>query len=113
MRVLRGHRPPARLDLDTRHYFEIGDREDLTYEEKLAGYRKLADEYFEVERYQDFCDSRLPHVDEMVLEWVDSPDFDDLLVATARATYPPHEHERFVAHFRGLIGQWVREQAPA
>ena len=74
VRVLRGDRPPRRrLDLDTRRYFEIGDREDLTYEEKLAGYRKLADEYFEVERYQDFCDSRLPHVDEMVSDWIDSP----------------------------------------
>jgi len=93
----------ARIDLDTHHYFEIGDRTDLTYEEKLAGYRKLADEYFEVERYQDFCDSRIPHVDELVSEWVDSQEFDDLLVDTVRATYPPHEHERFVAHFRGLI----------
>ena len=26
------------------------------------------------------------------------------------ATFPAHEHERFVAHFRGLVGQWVREQ---
>ena len=102
-----------RLDLDTQRYFEIGDREDLTYAEKLAGYRALADEYFEVERYRDFCDSRLAHVDEMVLEWIDSPDFDALLVNTARITYPAHEHERFIAHFRGLVGQWVREQAPA
>jgi hypothetical protein len=28
-----------------------------------------------------------------------------------RSTYPPHEQERFLAHFRGLVGQWVREQA--
>jgi hypothetical protein len=109
--VVTGRRP--RLDLDTRHYFEIGDREDLTYEEKLAGYRRLADEYFEVDRYQDFCDSRLGHVDEMVFDWVDSPDFDRLLVDTVRSTYPPHEQERFLAHFRGLLGQWVREQAPS
>jgi len=109
--VVTGRRP--QLDLDTRRYFEIGDREDLSYEEKLAGYRKLADEYFEVERYLDFCDSRLAHVDELVFDWVDSPDFDGLLVDTVRSTYPPHEQERFLAHFRGLVGQWVREQAPA
>jgi hypothetical protein len=102
-----------RLDLDTRRYFEIGDREDLTYAEKLVAYRTLADEYFEVERYQDFCDSRLSHVDDMVLEWIDSPDFDALLVDTARSTYPAHEQERFIAHFRGLVAQWVREQGPA
>jgi hypothetical protein len=108
--VVTGRQP--RLDLDTRHYFEIGDREDLSYAEKLAGYRKLADEYFEVDRYQDFCDSRLGHVDEIVFDWVDSADFDRLLAGTVQSTYPAHEQERFLAHFRGLIGQWVREQAP-
>ena len=58
----------------------------------------------------DFCASRLAHVDEMVLGWVDSPDFDRLLVDTARATYPPHEQERFIAHLRGLVAQWIKEQ---
>jgi hypothetical protein len=107
--VVTGRRPG--VDLDTRRYFDIGDREDLTYEEKLAAYRRLADAFFEVERYQDFCDSRLPHVDELVLDWVASPDFDGLLVDTVRSTYPAHEHERFLAHFRGLVGPWVSEQA--
>ena len=84
--VVTGREP--RLDLDTRRYFEIGDREDLSYDEKLAAYRALADEYFEVDRYRDFCDSRLPHVDELVLEWISSADFDRLLVDTVRSTYP-------------------------
>jgi hypothetical protein len=97
-------------DLDTRRYFEIGDREDLSYAEKLAAYRRLADEFFDADRYHDFCDSRLSHVDELVLDWVSSADFDGLLIDTVRSTYPAHEHERFAAHLRGLVGQWVREQ---
>jgi hypothetical protein len=106
--VVTDRRP--RLDLDTRRYFEIGDRDDLSYAEKLVAYRELADAYFEVDRYQDFCASRLPHVDELVLDWISSPEFDRLLVDTVRSTYPAHEHERFVGHFRGLVGQWVRER---
>ena len=106
--VVTGRAP--HVDLDTRRYFEIGDRDDLTYAEKLAAYRELADAYFEVDCYRDFCDSRLGHVDELVLEWVASPEFDRLLLDTVRSTYPPHEHERFAAHFRGLVGQWVRER---
>jgi hypothetical protein len=106
--VVTGRRP--RLDLDTRRYFEIGDREDLSYAEKLAAYRELADGYFEADRYRDFCDSRLPHVDELVLDWITSAEFDRLLVDTVRAGYPHHEHEQFIGHFRGLIGQWVRER---
>ena len=106
--VVTGRRPV--LDLGTRRYFEIGDREDLGYEDKLAAYRRLADEYFDTDRYHDFCASRLPHVDQLVLDWVDSADFNRLLVNTVRSTYPAHEHERFIAHLRGLVGQWVREQ---
>ncbi len=106
--LVSGRRPP--LDLDTRRYFEIADRGDLTYEDKLAAYRALAEEYFDSDRYTEFCATRLPHVDELVLDWIDSADFDQLLVNTVRSTYPAHEHERFVEHLRGLVGQWVREQ---
>jgi hypothetical protein len=106
--VVTGRTPV--LDLDTRRYFEIGDREDVGYGDKLDAYRRLADEYFETDRYHEFCADCLPEVDELVFDWVDSADFDDLLVATVRSTYPPHEQDRFVAHLRGLIGQWVREQ---
>jgi hypothetical protein len=41
-----------------------------------------------------------------VLDWTVSADFDRLLVETVRSTYRAHEHERFIGHFRGLVGQW-------
>jgi len=107
--VVSGRRSRV-VDLETRRYFDVGDREDLTYEEKLGEYRRLADDAFETERYREFCAASLAHVDELVLDWVASPDFDALLVRTVQATYPAHEHEAFIAHFRGLVGQWVREQ---
>jgi hypothetical protein len=100
----------GQLDLDTSRYFAVADREDLSYQEKLAEYHRLADEYFEAERYADFCASRLSTVDEVVYDWVRSAEFDALLVGTVRATYPPAEHDRFVAHFRGLLGSWVKDQ---
>ena len=107
--VVTGRR--LRLDMDIARYFEIADRPELSYEERLAEYGRLADEYFDAERFADFCTARLPHVDEMVHDWVCSPDFDALLVDTVRATYPEHERERFVAHFRGLLGAWVADAA--
>ncbi len=107
--VVTGRR--LRLDLETSEYFAVADREDLTYGEKLAEYRRLADKYFETDRYLDFCASRLPHVDEMVWDWVGSDDFDALLVDTVRSTYPAHEHDQFIAHFRGLLQAWVSDNA--
>ena len=81
-----------------------------SYEERLEAYRALADDYFEVERYEEFCARHLAHVDEAMAGYIDSPAFDDVLVATVTRAFPPHEHERFVAHYRGLLAAWVADQ---
>ena len=99
-----------RYDLDTRRYFDIADRPDLDYDAKLAAYLELADAYLQTDLYWQWCDEHLPHLEERVLEWVSGPDFDQLLRDTVAATYPAHEHEAFLAHFRGLLGMWVTDQ---
>jgi hypothetical protein len=101
------------VDLNTEKYYAIADRSDLSYEEKLAGYRKLSDEQLEVDRYREFCERHLAHVDEVSVAWVESPDFDRIIVDTVRNTFPPHEHEQFIAHFRGLLGAWAHDQRAA
>jgi hypothetical protein len=106
--IVTGRR--SQLDLDTATYFAIADRDDLSYADKLVEYRRLADEYLDAERYADFCSSRLPHVEEMVYDWVLSADFKDLLRDTVRTTYPVHEHDWFMAHFEGLLNAWVHDR---
>ena len=98
-----------KVDLDTQAYFEIGAREDLSYEDKLAEYRRLADEYFETELYEEFVADALPQLDAIAVEYFER-DFDDVLVSTVRATFPEHEQEQFVEHFRGLVRAWVNDQ---
>ena len=68
------------VNQNSRDYFEWGDREDLAYDEKLAKYRELADAYFQVEEYQEFCARHLAHVDEVAHDWFSSQEFDDVLV---------------------------------
>jgi hypothetical protein len=99
-----------RINQSTRDYFEIGDRDDLSYAEKLAGYRKLADAYFQIDDYEAFCAEKLPHLDEVLVEWIEGPAFDRLLVDTVQSTFPAHEHEHFVAHYRGLLAAWAKDQ---
>jgi hypothetical protein len=98
------------IDLDSRTYFGIADRDELSYADKIIAYRGLADRYFDVDGYREFCDTYLSTVDERVLDWVKGPEFEQLLIDTVEATYPAHERERFLAHFRGLINMWVDER---
>ena len=83
----------------------------MSQAEKLAEYRGLADAYFETERYEDFCATALSSLDQVVLDWVAGPDFDQLLVRTVRSVYPAHEHDTFIAHLRGLLELWVRDES--
>jgi hypothetical protein len=100
----------AKLHVDTEPWFAVADDPELTYQAKLMRYQQLADQHFEKERYLDFCATSLSDIDEMVLEWVTSADFDRMLTETIIQTYPEHEREWFMAHFRGLIGLWVSDQ---
>ena len=101
----------SNVDLETSRYFDIADS-DRTYDEKLAAYLELADAHFETDRYREWCAEHLPHLDEQVHDWVTSDDFDRILRETVAATYPPHEHDQFLSHFRGLIGLWAEEHTP-
>ena len=99
-----------RVAIELEPYFEIADREDLGYEEKLREYRRLTDEYFQVEAYEAFCAETLPGLHDLVVDYVAGDEFDRLLVDTVRSTFPQHEHEHFVAHYRGLLSSWVADQ---
>jgi len=100
----------ARTQIDVDPWFAVADDEALDYQAKLLEYQRLSDAHFDRERYEEFCSKALPGLDEIVLDWVQSTHFDDLLAATVRSTYPPHEHDEFLAHFRGLIGMWVKDE---
>jgi len=98
------------IDQHQRRYFDVGDRDDLTYRQKLEQYRRLADEYFDVAAYDDFCAESLPWMREIVVEYFGSTEFDDLLVDVVRAVFPSHEHEAMIARHRGLVSAWLRDQ---
>jgi hypothetical protein len=106
--VATGRKP--RTQVDTGPWFAVADDSELDYPAKLGAYQRLADEYFETDRYREFCEAAMPHLDELVLEWVDSDDFRNLLTATIRSTYPAHEWDKFEGHFGGLTQLWVRDE---
>ena len=98
-----------RVALDADPWFAAADA-NPRYEDAVEAYRRLADDHFEVERYEELCARHLAHVDEAMAGYIDSPAFDALLVDTVTQAFPAHEHERFVAHYRGLLGAWVADQ---
>ena len=101
------------INQSTRDYFEIGDRDDLAYEEKLERYGQLADAYLQAEDFEDFRTTVLPHLDELMVEYIGDPEFDDLLVHSIRLEVEPGRQEEMIERCRRLVQQWAADQRAA
>ncbi len=99
-----------RIDMDIDKYFRIADSE-RTYDEKLSAYEALADKYFERDKFNEFCATHLKNLDAAMWELAQTPEFDNILVNTVSAMFPTHEHDHYIAHFRGLLNHWVESEA--
>jgi hypothetical protein len=94
----------------TRDYFAIGDA-DLPYEQKLERYRSLADAYFQTEAFEEFRAEALPHLEETMVDYVESPEFDDLIVQVIRTEEPEEKQERLIERSRTAVAAWAADRA--
>lgn len=93
-------------------YFEIA-AEDKPFEEKLAEYAALALDYFEVDRFNEFCDEHLGHLDGVADEFFGSDLARDAIRKKVTALYPEHEIDDFTELFWERIQKWRREDVNA
>jgi hypothetical protein len=102
-----------RLNQRTREYFEVGDDDDLRYEEKLARYGELADAYFQAAEFEEFCAVALPNLDELTVDYVESRAFDELVVTAIRLEVEPERQEEMIERCRSLTREWAADERTA
>ena len=97
------------IDMDKRRYFEVADREDLTFDEKLAIYGRMADDYFDREAFEEFSAKHFGPLEAAARDYFGGSDFDELLVRIVCSTFQPHEHEMYVERYRTLVRQGAEQ----
>lgn len=100
---------PMKKNLDWTPYFEIADSE-RSYREKVAAYATIAHGRFETDRFLDFCQEHLNHLDEIAWEFFGTDVARDAVREKVTALYPAHEVEEFTEIFWRRIQQWRTEQ---
>jgi hypothetical protein len=101
---------PMRLNLDWKPYFDIREQ-NLPYREQLRAYAAVADERLETERFFQFSECHLKHLDEVAWEFFGTEVAQDAVRKKVASMFPPHEVERFSDHFWGLIQFWRKTEA--
>jgi hypothetical protein len=63
--------------------------------------------HFETTRFEEFRSTVLKDLDEIMWDVVQTDEFDQMISQTVRSMFPEHEHEEYIAHYRGLLKHWV------
>ncbi len=98
-------------NLNWSEYFRIAEK-DMPFEDKLDEYAALALSYFEHDRFTEFCETHLGHLDEVADEFFASDIAHDAVRQKVEALYPANEIDEFTEMFWQRI-QTYREHNPA
>jgi hypothetical protein len=97
-----------RRTLDWEPFYAVA-AQDLSYEEKLDRYAKIAEERFETARFEEFCKKHLGHLDQVAFDFFGSPEAKEAVRVKVAALFPEHELERFTELFWNRIQEWRRQ----
>lgn len=93
---------------DWDRYFEVMKKENLSYNEKLDAYTKIADDYFETEKYENFCKEQIPDFDAQAYEFFASEQFEKVIEAEVKYYFKiPNEIPEKISHYQGIHNFWL------
>ncbi len=99
--------------MDWQPYFDVADRPDLPFAEKLKAYAAIARKRLDSERFEEFCGKHLADLDRVLWEVYGTEFAHDAIRQKVAALFPEHEIDEFTAHFWDLIQGWRAQNKPA
>jgi hypothetical protein len=90
-------------------YFAIQSQSALSYHEKLDRYNMLADEHFETQKFEQFCQEKLHNFDTQAFQFFASKQFSEVIENEVRYYFKISEEiPQKLAHYQGLHEFWLR-----
>jgi hypothetical protein len=100
-----------RLDLDQEKYLTFLNDPKLSREEKYARYSRMNEEYFETEKFNEFCEDNFKDIDEKMIEFYDRY-FDQIIESAIEfSDFPQEEHGKFFNDYKTLMDKTFRANA--
>ncbi len=91
-------------------YLAIAD-EDISFPEKLEKYDALARAHFDSDRFEEFSETHLKHLDEVAWEFFGTERCREIFREKVAALFPKHEIDEFTDHYFGLVQFWRKTEA--
>ena len=99
------------IDLEQREYLEVFNDLNKSQLEKYQFHVAKSKEYFEIERFQEFCKENFADLNDYMLRFYDQR-FDDVIrYAIHFSDFPVHEHEKFYHYYKEMMEKYFRPNA--
>lgn len=95
-------------NLDWEPYYAINEK-DIPFREKLSQYAALGHKRLETDRFHEFCEKHLSHLDQAVHDFFATDAARDAVHQKVMSLFPQHEVESFTQLFWDRIQQWRAE----
>lgn len=99
-----------RKNLDWEPFYAIAADQDRPYKDKLRAYAQIAEARFERERFEEFCEKHLGHLDAVAHEFFGSEVAKEAVRKKTAALFPAHEVSEFTELFWQRVQKWRAEQ---
>jgi hypothetical protein len=89
-------------------YFSVMREQGISYKEKLDRYSALADEHFETQKFEEFCQEALPNFDKQALEFFSQKEFEYIIEQEIRYYFKAtSETPDKIKHYKGIHEFWT------
>ncbi len=100
-----------RIDMEQNKYLKILNDPSVPQIEKYNHQVKLSKEYFEIEKFNDFCEKNFPDIEDKMVEFYDKH-FDEIIAyAIEMSDFPEGEQERFYHYYKDMMDNIFRANA--
>lgn len=98
-----------RCDMEQMKYLSVLNDPKISQEEKFEHHRKLSRDYFELERFEEFCEENFKDMTDAMIAFYDKAEASILETAIKFSDFPEYEHEKFYYYYKDLIDNTFRK----
>lgn len=100
-----------RFDMEHTKYLKTINNPRKSPMEKYEFCAKMSDQYFETERFQEFCAQNFPDLEEKMIAFYDAKFPEVIEHAIAWSDFPVKERDRFVDYYQSMMDNIFRKNA--
>jgi len=100
-----------RIDMEQNKYLKVLNDPNISQIEKYNFHVKLSEDYFEIDKFNEFCEENFKDIDDKMIEFYDKH-FDEIIrYSIEMSDFPEEEHEKFYYYYKDMMDNIFRPNA--